>query len=73
MATQIRLYEPPVGGFSTNYTGIEAQAQAADVTWVLPAAQGAASTFLSNDGAGNLSWQTFTGIESFVLLNMGIR
>jgi hypothetical protein len=25
---------------------------------VLPAAQGAASTFLSNDGAGNLSWQT---------------
>jgi hypothetical protein len=58
MATQIRLYEPPVGGFSTNYTGIEAQAQAADVTWVLPAAQGAASTVLSNDGAGNLSWQT---------------
>jgi hypothetical protein len=63
-----------VGGFSTNYTGIEAQAQAANVTWVLPAAQGAAGTVLSNDGAGNLSWAAgSTPVEPFVYINMGIK
>lgn len=30
------------------------------ITWTLPAAQGGASTFLQNDGSGNLSWASST-------------
>ena len=53
-AKQLRLYEP--SGSGTEYTSFRAQAQGASIDYVLPAAQGAASTFLRNDGAGNLSW-----------------
>lgn len=50
----VRFYEP--SGSGTNFTAIQAQAQSVDITLTLPATQGAASTVLTNDGAGNLSW-----------------
>lgn len=49
-------------GTSTGFTSITGGAQGAtDIAYVLPTAQGAASTFLGNDGAGNLSWATPAG------------
>jgi len=56
LATQgpLRLYEPAVSG--TNYTEIQAQAQAANIAYTLPATQGAAGTILQNNGSGVLSW-----------------
>lgn len=71
-AKQLRLYEP--SGSGTEYTSFRAQAQAASIDYVLPAAQGAASTFLRNDGAGNLSWVAaglsfFTEAQSTVAPN----
>lgn len=50
-AGQLKFYDT-----DTNYTSIEAQPQAADISWILPAAQGAASTSLTNNGSGVLSW-----------------
>jgi hypothetical protein len=44
---------------SSNWVAFRAPATiAADVTWVLPAADGADNTVLATDGAGNLSWIT---------------
>jgi hypothetical protein len=54
-AAELRFYEPNASG--TNYTGIKAQAQAADVALTLPAAQGNNYDVLSNDGSGTMSWQ----------------
>lgn len=53
-AGRLFFYEPSAAG--AHSTAIEAQAQAADIAWILPAAQGGASTSLTNDGAGVLSW-----------------
>jgi hypothetical protein len=58
-AGELRFQEP--SGSGTNFTRIEAQAQAADILLTLPAAQGAANTFLRNDGSGGLSWVGITG------------
>ena len=41
---------------STNYVGIAAPSSVTTYSLALPAAQGAASTTLSNDGSGNLTW-----------------
>ncbi len=56
-ASEFRFLEP--SGSGTNYTAFKAQAQAASITYTLPAAAGASSTFLT-DAAGNgtLSWAT---------------
>lgn len=35
-------------------------------SWVVPSAQGAASSFLKNDGAGNLSWDTAPGSHNLL-------
>lgn len=43
---------------NTNNITISADTTSAAYNLILPAAQGAASTFLQNDGAGNLSWAT---------------
>jgi len=51
-AKGLRFYESG----SVNFTLIRAATQSADVTLVLPAAQGAANSLLQNDGAGALSW-----------------
>ena len=40
----------------TNKTTIQVQAMASDITLTLPAAQGAANTFLTNNGSGSLTW-----------------
>ncbi|MDP4237749.1 MAG: hypothetical protein Q8919_14995, partial [Bacteroidota bacterium] len=63
-ARELRLLEP--SGSGVNFTGFKAPAQAADIHYVLPNAQGAGSTFLKNDGAGNLTWGTAGG-ASFTL------
>jgi hypothetical protein len=42
---------------STNWVGFKAPATVStNVTWTLPSADGSDNTFLSTDGAGNLSW-----------------
>lgn len=54
-ATQLRLQEP--SGSGANVTTFKAQAQAADVNYILPAAQAsAANQVLTNNGSGTLSW-----------------
>ena len=55
-ASTLRLMEP--SGSGTNYTAFKAQAQAANVTYTLPAADGTSGQYLSTDGAGLLSWGT---------------
>jgi cytoskeletal protein CcmA (bactofilin family) len=67
----IRFVERTDGG--SNYIELKAPntAIASNVTYVLPAVQGASQSVLSNDGSGNLSWAsgsnnaTFTGITTF--------
>lgn len=56
-AAELRFLEP--SGSGTNYTAIKVGAQAANITYTLPAAVGAAGTVLK-DAAGNgtLSWGT---------------
>jgi hypothetical protein len=46
---------------NANATTITAGVTSAAYTLTLPTAQGAANTILSNDGAGNLSWNTEAG------------
>jgi hypothetical protein len=53
-ASQVMWREPSASG--ANVTTMRAQAMAANVDYVLPAAQGAVNTVLTNDGAGILSW-----------------
>lgn len=53
-ADELRFTEP--SGSGTNYTSIEARAQAANIPWTLPDTQGGVRTVLTNDGAGNLYW-----------------
>jgi hypothetical protein len=51
-ASELRLGEPS----GSNYSAFKAATQSQDITYTLPNSQGSASTFLSNDGSGNLSW-----------------
>lgn len=53
-ASELRLLEP--SGSGSHYTGFKAQAQAGNVTYTLPAADGSAGQLLSTDGSGGLSW-----------------
>jgi hypothetical protein len=55
-ASTLRLLEP--SGSGTNYTAFQAQAQSADVTYTLPAADGTSGQLLSTNGSGTLSWAT---------------
>ena len=54
-ASELRFLEP--SGSGTNYTAIKAQAQAGDITYTLPAANGTNGVLL-NDGSGGLTWDT---------------
>jgi hypothetical protein len=56
LAGEIRLAEPSAGG--VNYTAFKAQSQTGNVTYTLPAADGASGTVMSTNGAGTLSWTT---------------
>lgn len=58
-ASELRFMEP--SGSGVNFTAWKAQAQGSDITYTLPATQGAANTFLKNDGSGGLSWAASTG------------
>ena len=56
----------------TNYVAIKApDTLAGNVTYTLPGIQGSSSTFLTNDGSGNLTWESgstnsvFIGIATF--------
>lgn len=55
-ASELRFMEP--SGSGTNYSAFKAQAQAANVTYTLPAADGSANQVLSTNGSGTLSWAT---------------
>ena len=57
-ASTLKLLEPSASG--TNYTAFKAQAQTADITYTLPAADGTAGQLLSTNGSGTLSWATAT-------------
>jgi hypothetical protein len=57
-ARQLRLYEP--SGAGTNFTAFQAQAQASDIIYTLPASLTPTSAvgagILQTDASGNLSW-----------------
>lgn len=53
---EFRIAEPSTSG--TDYTAFKTQAQAAAITYTLPASQGGANTVLTNDGTGILKWGT---------------
>jgi hypothetical protein len=53
-ATELRFLEP--SGSGSNYTAFKAQAQAGNVTYTLPAADGANGDALKTNGSGVLSW-----------------
>ena len=57
-ASSLKFLEP--SGSGSNYTAFKAQAQSADVTYTLPAADGSSGQVLSTNGSGTLSWQTST-------------
>jgi hypothetical protein len=61
-ASEIRLLEP--SGSGSNYTAFKAQAQSADVTYTLPAADGTSGQLLSTNGSGSLSWTTVSATPS---------
>ncbi|MGH7954867.1 MAG: hypothetical protein ACREOZ_02785, partial [Gloeomargaritales cyanobacterium] len=58
VANQLQL-QNPAGTFATTF---QSGAQAANINYTLPLAQGAANTILSNNGAGVLSWSTASGL-----------
>lgn len=45
-----------LNGSTSGYVGFKSAASPTSYSLVMPSAQGGASTFLQNDGAGNLSW-----------------
>jgi hypothetical protein len=53
-AQELRFHEP--SGSGSNYTSVEARAQALNIPWILPDTQGAARTVLLNNGSGTLFW-----------------
>ena len=52
---ELRIIEE-FGSSGNNYTALRSQAQSANITYKLPAAQGAAGQVLTNDGSGELYW-----------------
>jgi hypothetical protein len=63
-ARQLRLYEP--SGAGTNFTAFQAQAQASDIIYTLPASLTPTSAvgagILQTDASGNLSWLNPTAL-----------
>lgn len=53
-ASEVRFLEP--SGSGSDYTAFKAQAQAANVTYTLPAADGTNGQALITNGSGSLSW-----------------
>jgi hypothetical protein len=71
VAHEFRFYEGQSGSpyfpasAAVNYTSFKAGTMTADISYTLPTAQGSANTFLKNDGSGNLSWVTASGLANF--------
>lgn len=61
-ASELRLREPSASG--SNYTALKTAAQAGNVTYTLPTADGSSGQILSTNGSGTLSWATDTGSGS---------
>lgn len=61
-ASTLKLLEP--SGSGSNFTAFKAQAQAGDITYTLPAADGTSGQLLSTDGSGTLSWAASAGGDS---------
>jgi hypothetical protein len=61
-AAELRFLEP--SGSGSNYTAFKAQAQLADVTYTLPAADGSSGQVLQTNGSGTLTWATSTSVAS---------
>jgi hypothetical protein len=53
-ASELRMLE--ASGDGSNYTAFKAQAQAANVTYTLPAADGTSGYLLKTNGSGTLAW-----------------
>lgn len=53
-----------VNSTNTNTVTLNTGVSSASYTMTLPTAQGAANTFLKNDGSGNLSWATTPSVTS---------
>ncbi|MCX6744979.1 MAG: hypothetical protein NTX82_05630, partial [Candidatus Parcubacteria bacterium] len=69
-AQDVQFREATING--TNHVAIKAPAiLAGDYTLTLPLAQGGASTYLQNDGSGNLSWAAGVGGFTDPMLNIG--
>ncbi|MBL8000104.1 MAG: hypothetical protein JNL32_15895, partial [Candidatus Kapabacteria bacterium] len=62
-ARELRFDEP--SGSGTNYTAFKAQAQATNITYTLPASDGASGASLVTNGSGALSWSS-VGAITFV-------
>jgi hypothetical protein len=62
-ASELRLAEPSASG--TNYTAFKAQAQAANLTYTLPAADGTSGQALTTNGAGTMSWTTPSSVNLY--------
>ena len=67
-ASSLKFLEP--SGSGNNYTAFKAQAQSADVTYILPAADGSSGQVLSTNGSATLSWQTVALTQTFRGLNL---
>ncbi|MBL7999001.1 MAG: hypothetical protein JNL32_10235, partial [Candidatus Kapabacteria bacterium] len=63
-ARELRFDEP--SGSGTNYTAFRAQAQAANITYTLPPADGSNGQVLSTNGSGSLSWATVSAPQILV-------
>ncbi len=69
IASELRFYEP--SGSGTNYTAFKAQAQAGNVTYTLPSADGSSGQFLTTNGSGTLSWVNASSAAWSLLGNAG--
>ncbi len=58
-ASSLKFMEP--SGSGVHYTAFKAQAQAGNVTYTLPAADGTADYVLKTNGSGTLSWTAQSG------------
>jgi hypothetical protein len=58
-ASELRILE--ASGSGTNYSAFKAQAQAASVTYTLPAADGTSGYQLTTNGSGTLTWAAAGG------------
>lgn len=67
---KINLYNA-AGTYSTNIQAPTTFGSASDIPYVLPSAQGAASTFLQNDGSGTLTWAVPTNTTDITLTTTG--